>query len=111
MRLDSRSTHDYRHPLPAVRAVQAFYTLDEDKDGKISTDEFISALSRFNFRLSEANLKRLLDKFDKSGDGRSSQCRFGFGAVAAWCPRRGKRERSDRLPTSALPVRRPCRPH
>ena len=55
---------------------RAFSDLDLDKDGFITENEFESMLRYHGLPVSQADLKSLMERYDKNGDGRVSYGEF-----------------------------------
>ena len=55
---------------------RAFSDLDLDKDGFITENEFESMLRYHGLPVSSADLKSLMERYDKNGDGRVSYGEF-----------------------------------
>lgn len=63
----SGKVHDFR---------DIFHTMDDDRSGRVSHDEFVLALKEFNFNIPPKIEEELLRRFDVDGDGEVNYLEF-----------------------------------
>ncbi len=61
---------------PSFSVFDAFKAVDTNNDGKITADELASTLEKSGFQVTYSEIKALVERYDKSGDGAISYLEF-----------------------------------
>jgi Ca2+-binding EF-hand superfamily protein len=61
---------------PSFNVFDAFKAVDSNNDGKITADELVKTFDRSGFQVTYAEIKGLVERYDKSGDGAISYLEF-----------------------------------
>jgi len=70
-----RSLRDSLHKQ-SDRVLSAFQSVDKDRSGNLSPEEFAACLAKFGIRLPTKDLAAVVSKFDSNGDGTVSYAEF-----------------------------------
>ena len=83
---------------------QAFRMFDDDRSGIVSSTEFRLALAALGFEMTDAEFSKLVEKYDKNGDGTLSYVEFNRNIGKVLDKERGA-GRPDQLATARLGTR------
>ena len=83
---------------------QAFRMFDDDRSGIVSSTEFRLALAALGFEMTDAEFSKLVEKYDKNGDGTVSYVEFNRNIGKVLDKERGA-GRPDQLATARLGTR------